>query len=109
MTELRQRTPRVRDEAFLRFVRSKPCTACGRGAPSQAAHIRMSDAASGNVNPGVGAKPSDKFCTPLCADCHLNGPNSQHGSGERKFWERVGLNPYEIAAGLWKQFKDDEP
>lgn len=105
MSDLRQRVPRVECPAFLAFVRRKPCCACGAPAPSQAAHVRFSDAASGNVNPGVGAKPSDRFCVPLCAGCHLDDPGAQHRVGERKFWARVGIDPYALAATLYAQFE----
>jgi len=108
MTELRQRTPRVRDEAFLRYVRTLPCTACGHAPPSQAAHIRFSDAATGNLNPGVGAKPSDSRAVPLCSGCHLDDNDAQHRVGERKFWARVGKNPYEIAASLYATFEQSK-
>ena len=107
MAELRQREPRVQRPAFLAFVRRRPCCACGAPAPSQAAHVRMSDAATGNVNPGVGAKPDDRRCVPLCASCHLDAPDAQHRVGERRFWARVALNPYEIAARLYAQFETD--
>ena len=38
-------------------------------------------------------------------------PDSQHRSGEKKFWARVGLDPFEIAATLWAAFvrKHGEP
>ncbi len=103
--EVRQRQPRVECPAFLAFLRRKPCVACGAPAPSQAAHVRFSDAATGHVNPGVGAKPDDRRAVPLCASCHLDAPDSQHRIGdERKFWARVGKNPDEVAERLWGQF-----
>lgn len=100
-----QRQPREECPAFLAFVRRRPCVACGAPPPSQAAHVRYSDAARGHVNPGVGAKSDDRRCVPLCADCHLDAPDSQHRTGdERKFWARVGTDPDEVAARLWAQF-----
>lgn len=106
MGELRQRQPRVECKDFLAFVRRHPCTACGAPAPSQAAHIRFSDAAAGSINPGIGRKSDDRRAVPLCSDCHLDAPDAQHRVGdERKFWERVGVNPFEVAAGLWAQFE----
>jgi hypothetical protein len=103
--ELRQRTPRIRDEPYLKFIRSLPCTACGRSGPSQAAHIRFSDFASGSTNPGVGCKPDDSKAVPLCANCHTDGPGAQHRSGERRFWTRVGKDPFEIAERLYGLFR----
>lgn len=105
MAELRQRDPREECPAFLAFVRRKPCCVCGAPPPSHAAHVRFSDAATGNENPGVGAKSHDRRAVPLCPDDHLDGPGAQHRVGsERKFWARVGKNPDEIAARLWGQF-----
>ena len=102
---VRQRIPRIHDKEFLKFVRSHACAACGCPPPSQAAHIRYSDAASGNINPGIGAKPDDSKTVPLCADCHLDAPDAQHNVGEKAFWKRVGINPFELAANLYAQFE----
>lgn len=100
-----QRQPRVECPAFLAFVRRKPCCACGAPAPSQAAHIRMSSIAMGKRSTGIGEKPSDRWCTPLCADCHLDSPEAQHRVGEQKFWYRVGIDPCSLASVLYAQFE----
>lgn len=104
MTELRQREPRDECPAFLVFVRRKACCACGAPAPSQAAHVRMGCREWEKRPTGIGEKPSDRWCVPLCSDCHLDVPDAQHRVGERKFWARVGKDPFEIAARLWAQF-----
>lgn len=104
MTEIRQRQPRQECPAFLAFVRRKACCVCFAPAPSQAAHIRMASAIFDKRPSGIAEKPSDKFCVPLCADCHLNGPEAQHHIGELKFWERAGINPLALADKLWRQF-----
>lgn len=106
MSELRQRDPRVQCPAFLAFVRRCPCCACPAPAPSQAAHIRMGNPAIGKRNAGIGEKPSDRWAVPLCADCHLDAPDAQHKVGERKFWERVGVDPFALAAQLYAQFEE---
>lgn len=100
-----QRQPRVECSAFLAFVRRRQCCACGTPAPSQAAHVRYSDAAHGAINPGVGAKPHDRRAVPLCPACHLDGPGAQHRGSERKFWERVNIDPYKLASDLYAQFE----
>lgn len=102
---LRQRDPRVECPAFLAFVRRHACCACGAPPPSQAAHLRMSDARYPEKVCGVGMKPSDRWSTPLCADCHLDAPDAQHKVGEPEFWKRVGINPFELAANLYAQFE----
>lgn len=102
---LRQREPRVECPAFLAFVRRRPCCACGAPAPSQAAHVRLGEPRIGKRNTGIGEKPSDRWCVPLCADCHLDSPNAQHRVGERVFWVGVGLNPFKLAMTLYAQFE----
>jgi hypothetical protein len=104
---LRQRTPRVRDDAFLRFVRSHPCASCGHQPPSQAAHIRSSDAASGAFNPGIGAKPDDRWAIPLCQECHLDGSGALHRIGEKKFFE--GWDPFAEASRFFLAFLAQHP
>lgn len=67
------------------FIASLPCCACGVGGFSQAAHIRHKSA-------GMGMKPSDSLCVPLCCErpgiegCHCK----QHTFGEVKFWQQFG-------------------
>jgi len=111
MTEpLRQRQPRVRDKAHLQFVASQPCCVCGWPGPNAAAHIRMALPAYGKRDTGKAEKPSDRWTTPLCDPakspgkgrwCHQGSPLSQHSGSESAFWERVGLDPGEIATTLW--------
>ncbi len=108
MSELRQREPRVEDKPFLAFLRRQRCCVCGHPPPVQAAHLRCSDAANGNRNPGIGAKPDDSKAVPLCAWCHLDGQHALHKVGEEKFWKSfltgVVTNPFVIAAVLYKEF-----
>lgn len=99
---LRQRQPRIKDPAFLAFVRTLPCTTCGKPGPSQSAHIRYSDFANGNLNPGVGAKSDDAKAVPMCPRCHLY---TQHTMGERAFWEAHRIDPFAVAQRLYKMFE----
>lgn len=65
--------PRVRSVAYLRFVASFPCFACGVEGFSQAAHA--------NVGKGMSLKTSDLETFPLCAahwglpGCHWQHDN----------------------------------
>lgn len=95
---LSQRHPRQRDPRFLAFVRTAPCVICGGKA--EAAHIRMACPERGKPFTGAG-KPSDCFCTPLCAYHHRTGPQAQHVIGERAFWKLHGLDPFVIAEKLY--------
>ncbi len=73
-----KRSTRFRSQRHLRHVRSHYCVMCGAEAPIQAAHVRMESGA------GMGEKPDDWRCVPLCAPCH-NG--DQHTKmGEPAFW-----------------------
>ena len=95
---LRQRQPRIKNKAHCEFIRKLPCCICHNPIETQCAHLRFSDAASGKVNAGVGAKPSDWYTVPLCQDCH----SSQHNMGdERAFWELAGFDPLALAAKLY--------
>jgi hypothetical protein len=52
-----------------------PCVACGKAAPSEAAHVRT------GTDGGVGVKPGDRYAVPLCTACHAR----QHRIGELSF------------------------
>jgi hypothetical protein len=101
VTELRQRAPRQRDEAHLRYVRERTCCIPFCNRPSEAAHLRMACPAIGKRPTGMQEKPDDRWCTNLCAYHHRTGINAQHTMNEADFWQMVGLNPFEIATRLW--------
>ncbi len=94
-----KRRPNTRRAAkHLAFIRRLSCVACGRAAPSEAAHVRR------GTDGGTALKPSDKFSVPLCTECHA----TQHG-GELTFWTTMGsLNPLDLAASLWAVSGDVE-
>lgn len=97
---LRQRDVSVECPAFLDFVRGKPCCACGEPPRSQAAHLKL-----GNPEIGKGHNSrSDRWMTPLCSECHLDGPKAQHKVGERKFWRAAGVDPFAVADACWREF-----
>ena len=50
----------------LAFIRQLPCVACGKAAPSEAAHVRT------GTDSGVGMKPGDRYAVPLCAAAMRN-------------------------------------
>lgn len=97
---LRQRSPRQRDEKHLAFVRTQPCCLpfCKREA--EAAHLRMANLPTGKEFTGRG-KPDDKYTVPLCPYHHRIGIDCQHNSNERLWWELRGIDPWPIAASLW--------
>ena len=75
----------------LAFVRQLPCVACGKAAPSDAAHVRT------GTDGGVGIKPADRYAVPLCTACHAR----QHRIGELTFWSALRIDPLNVALRLW--------
>jgi len=75
----------------LAFVRQLSCVACGRAAPSDAAHVRT------GTDGGVGMKPGDRYAVPLCTTCHAK----QHRIGELAFWSALRIDPLNVALRLW--------
>ena len=75
----------------LAFVRQLPCVACGKAAPSEAAHVRT------GTDGGVGVKPGDRYALPLCTACHAK----QHRIGELTFWSALRIDPLNVAFRLW--------
>lgn len=94
---------RERDNGHLAFIRRLPCAVCGAEGRSEAAHIRFTDLSRGKRNPGMGAKPDDKWTLPLCRPCHT----AQHGMNERAFYEGKGLDALFMAGQLY-DFSGDE-
>jgi hypothetical protein len=80
-----------RRQQHLAFVRQLPCVACGKAAPSEAAHVRT------GTDGGVGVKPADRYAVPLCAACHAR----QHRIGELSFWSARRIDPLNVALRLW--------
>ena len=79
--------------AHLAFIRTLPCVACGKPAPSECAHVRM------GTGGGMGYKPADRYCLPLCGPmgCHAR----QHQIGETAFWAELGVDAVDITVRLW--------
>jgi hypothetical protein len=84
--------------AHLAFVRQLPCVACGKAAPSDAAHVRT------GTDGGTGIKPTDRYTVPLCAACHAK----QHRVGELTFWSALRIDPVDVASRLWTISADVE-
>lgn len=87
------------DADYKGHIRQLPCLHCGME-PSEAAHVRMASAAFGKAS-GLGKKPADKFCVPLCSEHHRLGRDAQHNRGEKEFWDSLGINPLICAEQLY--------
>ena len=95
-----QRKPRERDPGFLAFLRRQPCAVAGPGCDGavQAAHLRTH--APGERPTGMGRKPDDSRCLPLCAEHH----RQQHATNELRFWAVAGIDPFQLAAELYRRY-----
>ena len=80
----------------LAFIRLLPCVACGKAAPSEAAHVRT------GTDGGVGMKPGERYAIPLCTACHAK----QHRVGELTFWSALRIDPVNVALRLWTMSAD---
>jgi len=100
-----QRQPQVRNRCYLAWVRRLPCIAGliegGCNGPIEAAHVRMS--VPGRPNPGMAAKPNDRWAVPLCRHHHQH---DQHRGSERAFWQRLGVEPTALSQSLYSAFED---
>ena len=75
----------------LAFVRQLPCVACGKAAPSHAAHVRT------GTDGGVAMKPGDRYAVPLCSACHAK---------QLTFWSALRFDPVDVALRLWTVSSD---
>src|SRR5580693_1274912 len=82
----------------LTFIRLLPCVACGKAAPSEAAHVRT------GTDGGIGVKPGDRYAVPLCTPCHAK----QHRIGELTFWSALRIDPLNVALRLWTVSGDEK-
>lgn len=93
------------DAGYLAFLRRQPCCVgpLGCSGPVEAAHIRFGR--PGAPPTGLQRKPNDQDATPLCVAHHREGPDAQHRAGERAWWAKRGLDPFEIAAQLYAAYR----
>lgn len=93
----RQRRPRQTAEQHLAFIRLLPCVICS-ALGSDPAHLRIGNRLIGKRGVGVGERPDDKFCAPLCRKHH----DEQHSMNERFFWRSYGIeNPWQLCLALY--------
>lgn len=86
-----------RSSAYLKFIRSLPCCACGGRGPSEAAHGKAA---------GMALKGDDFEAMPLCAACHREGRRSYHRMGNEEAWAAWwGLDLAAIRKDLRERFE----
>jgi len=89
--------PRQHDPDHLAYLRTLPCCVCGDDTATEAAHIRFADPMIGKNNPGIGAKPDDKYALPVCGSDH----RKQHEGSETQWWAKLGIDPVKVALALY--------
>ena len=109
--DTRLRQPRRRDPDYLGWLHGLPCLLTGRtGDGIHAAHIRYGDACFGKRQCGLGERPDDRWALPLWHSLHVGDRHSQHAAGERRWWDRIGVDPVVVAAALylhWIRHRDE--
>lgn len=95
---------RVRDNAYLAYLRRQPCECCGSVVRVEAAHIRSGYPEEGWPPTGMQVKPSDRRALSLCALCHREGPDAQHKSNERAWWRARNIYPPTRCAEVYADF-----
>ena len=113
---LRQRDPRVRDRAYLGWIKDLPCVSCAAQGFTRfgvhAAHVKVGFPEAGWRAFGHAEKSHDRQATPLCADCHQYGPDAQHrnrNGDERAWWERRKVYPPAFCEALRGAYESGEP
>jgi len=92
-----QKTKKFRSKKYLQWVAEKPCLLC-MYEPCQAHHITIAELR------GWGQKVSDNYTIPLCYKHH----HLLHMTGERKFWQKLGINPKFYAELLFSTYNHNK-
>lgn len=90
---------RVKDDAYLKWIRTLPCIVTGR-TEVEAAHVSYAAPEYGKLGRGLGSKESDRWTIPLCPSEH----SRQHRGNEREYWRSVGIDPCIVAMALWSAY-----
>lgn len=93
---MRQRQPRIHDDAHLAFVRQLPCLSCGDDTSTEAAHVKYSCDRAAKRSIGAGEKADDCWTVPLCGKCH----RIQHAMNEVLFWKDRRIDPIFVCLAL---------
>lgn len=89
---------RKENSNYLDFIRAQKCLVSHQK-NVVAHHVRMFDAES-----GMGGKPSDYKAVPLTNEHHTHGPFALHRIGEKEFWKKYQIDPYEKIIELLKLY-----
>ena len=84
------------NDKYRKWLAQLPCVICGDNTATEACHIRYAVASIGKAS-GIGQKPHDYYCTPMCGKHH----REQHAGNERAFWTTNGIDPIPVALLLF--------
>ena len=87
----------LRDKQYQAWVRQQPCLVCYQ-TPCQAHHHRSS------VNSGIGIKPGDDWCVPLCASHH----SELHWEGVKIFSDKYEIDFLFEILKLRRRYKNEK-
>jgi ERF superfamily len=92
------KTIRLRDKEHRKFVSRQPCLVCGR-TPADPHHLRFAQPQT------MSRKVSDEFTVPVCRLHH----RELHAHGdEKRWWEKLNIDPLPIALRLWNNGRNDD-
>lgn len=115
---MNRRDPRERDPDYCAFIARLPCVICMTSGSYRrgvhVAHLRTSSPEHGKRAVGMAEKPHDRPWTlPLCPPHHVGDVrvtrNTQHHQNELAFYERAGLNPFELCLALDDAYEAGRP
>ena len=89
---------RHRDPAYLEWLHHLPCIVSTQSHSVIAHHITIG-------RNRMGVKEDDSLCVPLASQLHDQHPGALHVVGERSFWNRWGINPFDVARDLYAAFQ----
>lgn len=95
---MRQRQPRDKNDAHLKYIRTLGCLLCGDDTTTESAHVAMIDRSVAKGMTSMAGKADDRFTVPMCGTHHWQ----QHDAGnERDWWMFSGLDPIKVALALY--------
>ena len=81
-------------EDHLSQIRQLPCARCGSFPPSDPHHLKSL------VERGMAMRSSDRWTVPLCRGCH-DDVERVGTKREISWFGDFGVDPHDLAAGLW--------
>lgn len=93
---------RERDKDYLGFLHRLPCCVSGVQSDVIAHHITVGRGR-------MGVKEDDSLALPLHNAMHDQHPGALHVVGERNFWTRWGINPFDVTRDLYDLYEQQGP